>query len=143
MKNFGSNLVWVIILIVAACVVVSVGQGFYHELRDAKAELAQARTDYDIICEHVGIEIDATTPDLVIDTDSGYDPNILLLDLDAYTNYADLMICWDGGEITMSIDGDKLEITGDTDKMNEAAKVFFDEMVKPMADAYIAERLHD
>ena len=80
--------------------------------------------------------------DLVIDIDSAIDPNIIW-SADAHTTYADLMICWDGGEITMSVDGDKLEITGDTDKMNEAAKVFFDEMVKPMADAYIAERLND
>ena len=94
----------------------------------------------------------AETPELVIDTDSGADPNFFTIESEpnliwltdaSISSYADLMISWEGGDITMSFENDKFEIIGDTDKMNGAAKVFFDEMIKPMADAYIAERINN
>lgn len=52
-----------------------------------------------------------------------------------------LYICWDGGEVCFNFDEDELKLTGDTDKMNEPAKIFFTELIKPMVDDYIKERL--
>ena len=53
----------------------------------------------------------------------------------------DLMITTENGKsINMNIKGDGLNITGDAD-LNEAAKVFFSELLKPIVDDYIKEKL--
>ena len=76
----------------------------------------------------------------VIQIDS--DPNSVLdiAEVDV-ASYADLVICTtNGAELILTIGEDKLEITGDAD-MNEAARIFFNEMLKPMADDYIEEQI--
>lgn len=40
--------------------------------------------------------------------------------------------------IEIKVDTDELVISGDTDNMNEAAEVFFNELLKPMVDRYIS-----
>lgn len=71
--------------------------------------------------------------------DSGIDPNDCWLDLDM--TMTDICIATEtGGDLYLSFKGDRLEITGDAD-LNEAAKAFFYEHLKPMADEYIKERL--
>jgi len=53
----------------------------------------------------------------------------------------DLMFCLgNSGEVTFSFQGDKLEIEG-MENCDEVAKKFFEHFIKPMVDAYIAERL--
>ena len=53
----------------------------------------------------------------------------------------DLSIFTENGKsIIMSVKGGSLEITGDAD-LNEAAKVFFSELLKPIVDDYIKEKL--
>lgn len=46
------------------------------------------------------------------------------------------------GSLTIKCDGDELKIEADCD-MDEAAEAFFYQLVKPMADAYIREKLKD
>lgn len=45
--------------------------------------------------------------------------------------------CDNGTELRLDFSGDKLEIKGDAN-MNEAAKVFFEECLKPHVDTYMA-----
>ncbi len=72
------------------------------------------------------------------------DPNDLLIDIVDYdvSSYATcVMICIEGGdELTLSFKDGKLDITGAAD-MTDAAEVFFNEVLKGMADDYIKERL--
>lgn len=77
-----------------------------------------------------------------------YDPNAMLvwdesdttIDWTAVTSYSDVTIQAGPGEIVLEFKEDRLEITKtDNADMNEAAEVFFDYYIKPMADAYISE----
>ena len=78
---------------------------------------------------------DSSTDAIILEsTEEGY----LDLNVDPVVN---IVICTEsGGELIMTFEDDELKITGDLD-MNEAAKMFFNEFLKPMADEYIAERL--
>ena len=68
------------------------------------------------------------------------DPIWIELDVEPFTSLTiGLESC---EELVLSFEGDELTITGDAD-MNEAAKIFFYEILKPMADDYIAERLSE
>lgn len=78
---------------------------------------------------------------VVVDADYVEDYNSLTIDSADIVSCDNLVICWSGGGITIGFDKDALTITGDTDKMDEAAKAFFNEYIKPTADAYIKEKL--
>ncbi len=79
------------------------------------------------------------SPSIGIQIDPNWEPNDLLFDMSFY-DYdvsSSLTICTEsGGELVLFFGGDKLEITGDAD-MNEAARTFFHEILKPLVDAYI------
>ena len=95
-------------------------------------------TEWKVVADRKGVLFDEQRQ-------TWYDPNELLIDIvtDDWSMCAELIICtYTGKELVLNFEGDVLEITGDAD-MNEAAKVFFLEFLKPMADAYIAERLRN
>lgn len=53
--------------------------------------------------------------------------------------YSDVVVYWEGGSVTIRTGEETLRITGDTDKMDEAAKAFFEHYLKDMVDNYIKE----
>ena len=57
--------------------------------------------------------------------------------VEAYTDF--VITTMSGKDLNINIEGDSITITGDAD-LNEAAKVFFYEHLKPMVDEYIKER---
>lgn len=104
---------------------------------------AHAEDEYIQITDAVSIsDVNMQFDDDELSVMSKDDPDNVIW-FDDIEMYPDLTIVTEtGGELRMSFKGDVLEITGDAD-MNEAAEIFFKELLKPMADAYIKERLKE
>ena len=100
------------------------------------------------IRDALGYEVTSTTiqsssisPDDFDDDEGEMFVDIVYKDEDVVT-YADLcFILKDGREVVLSFQDDKLEITG-MEHCDEVATMFFEHYLKPLADAYIAERIH-
>lgn len=91
--------------------------------------------------------IDATTPDLEIDTDSGFDPNLLIVDDTALwlTEMSDIAFCVGSVEVVFTWDDGKFDVVYDPNDLTGAANAFFVGM-KPYLNAHIrdaAERLNE
>ncbi len=93
------------------------------------------------------IEFDVETPVIDFDTWVGQaetveiDPNDYLIWLTEDWDIPDTLTIGteSGGELVLSFEGDELKITGDAD-MNEAAQIFFTEILKRIVDDYIRSR---
>lgn len=57
--------------------------------------------------------------------------------------YHTILFCFENGKIELRIDANGLSMTGDTDKMDEAADVFFNEYLREAVDLYIIKKQKD
>ena len=97
-----------------------------------------------MVCGCKGKEAEAEVSGIDIDAPCtiDVDPNDYLIILDEDWDIPDTLTISteSGGELVLSFEGDELKITGDAD-MNEAAQIFFTEVLKRIVDDYIRSRI--
>ena len=93
--------------------------------------------------EFVDAEVIWDANDIEADTENLWDEELLVdITRGDPTTYVDLCIVLKNGrEVVFNFRGDKLEIEG-MEHCDEVAKLFFEHYLKPLADAYIAERIN-